>query len=30
MSVKAREFFEEEFRIEDNVEKMLFEIKKGR
>lgn len=30
MSVKARGFFEEEFRIEDNVEKMLFEIKKGR
>ncbi|PTE94254.1 hypothetical protein BUY87_13790 [Staphylococcus equorum] len=30
MSLNAREFFEEEFRIEDNVEKMLFEIKKGR
>lgn len=29
MSLNAREFFEEEFRIEDNVEKMLFEIKKG-
>lgn len=30
MSLKAREFFVEEFRIEDNVDKMFFEIKKGR